>query len=455
MRPPPSKHSQQRAAAWRSKGGRTGQQECSRAKARNLEHSKSKAIKFYNEVLAEHPEVLAMCRERTSFDDTLRAWKDQNEIQNLSASTALQHLKDAGLVFQQKSGTSSRIVWTVDVDNMVMSFYDAILRNNPRLRRSCTNRRVLNDTINQWKIDQRFQRSQVFPNMNISPAIFVSTLMKLGVITNTRDVSTRDEIIWADAIEDITPLSPEEQRELVSFDQKQMRANRAGLTFYNQMLKDNRVLRRACAYRNILDDVIHEWKQRPSNAGDPPKDGVACAGIIRGLVYKWGLINHVNNEQGIVAWKEDVKYYNDGVIQWKDAWPGLDNEGNRIWLSDEEFKKRGEEMKNEYAAIVALSFYNLVVRDNLQLRSACTHRYFLNDTIDAWKMEPVESGNPPRNVTRSNIIHQLQRQWGFIVSIEDDTVVWKQDVARNKESVSFNDMLTALMSGDAASLKKS
>ena len=101
------------------------------------------------------------------------------------------------------------------------------------------------------------------------------------------------------------------------------------------------------------------------------------------------------------------------------------------------------------------SFYNLVVRDNLQLRSACTHRYFLNDTIDAWKMEHVESGNPPRNVTRSNIIHQLQRQWGFIVSIEDDTVVWKEDVARNKESASFNDMLTALMSGDAASLNKS
>ena len=49
-------------------------------------------------------------------------------------------------------------------------------------------------------------------------------------------------------------------------------ANRTGLTFYDQMLRDNRVLRRACAYRNILDDVIDQWKKRPPNAGDPRKE---------------------------------------------------------------------------------------------------------------------------------------------------------------------------------------
>lgn len=75
------------------------------------------------------------------------------------------------------------------------------------------------------------------------------------------------------------------------------------------------------------------------------------------------MIDHVNNDQGIVAWKEDVKYYNDGVIRWKDAWPEKDNEGIRQWLSEDEFKKRGEQMKNEYAAIVALSFYNSMLRD--------------------------------------------------------------------------------------------
>jgi hypothetical protein len=119
------------------------------------------------------------------------------------------------------------------------------------------------------------------------------------------------------------------------------------------------------------------------------------------------LIDHVNNDQGIVAWKEDVKYYNDGVIRWKDAWPEKDNEGNQQWLSKDEFKKRGEQKKNEYAAIVALSFYNSMIRGNPQLRNACTYRYFLNETIDAWKMDVAGVGDPPRNAARSNIIHQL------------------------------------------------
>jgi hypothetical protein len=170
---------------------------------------------------------------------------------------------------------------------MVMAFYDSVLRDNPRQRRSCTNRRVLNDTINQWKIDQRFEGSEMIPGVTISPSVFVSTLMRLGVITNTREISTRDEIFWADDIDDIAPLTQEERSNIVHFDQKQMCANRAALTFYNQMLKDNRVLRRACAYRNIFEDVIHQWKRRPSNAGDPPKDGVATASIIYGLIKKW------------------------------------------------------------------------------------------------------------------------------------------------------------------------
>jgi hypothetical protein len=83
----------------------------------------------------------------------------------------------------------------------------------------------------------------MIPGVSISPSVFVSTLMRLGVITNTREISTRDEIIWTDAIDDIAPLTQEERSNIVHFDQKQMRANRAALTFYNQMLKDNRVLR--------------------------------------------------------------------------------------------------------------------------------------------------------------------------------------------------------------------
>ena len=68
----------------------------------------------------------------------------------------------------------------------------------------------------------------------------------------------------------------------------------------------------------MMYDVIDQWKKRPPNAGDPR---VPRAAIIYGLIYKWSLIDHANSEQGIVAWKEDVHCYNDGVIIWKDKWP--------------------------------------------------------------------------------------------------------------------------------------
>merc|ERR1712032_150743 len=147
-----------------------------------------------------------------------------------------------------------------------------------------------------------------------------------------------------------------------------------------------------------------------------------------------------------MGWKEDVKCYNDGVITWKDRYP-LDKEGNREWIGDEEFKRRGKEMSNEYAAIVALSFYQLKMKDNPQLRNACSFRYFLNDTIDSWKMEPVEWGDPPRNASRSSIIYQLHKQWGFIKSFTSEEVVWKEDESvddRAEQLTSYEDMLEAL-----------
>lgn len=47
-------------------------------------------------------------------------------------------------------------------------------------------------------------------------------------------------------------------------------------------------------------------------------------------------------------------------------WPGKDKDGNRQWLSDEEFKRRGEQTRNEYAAYAAIaalsSYYNSMIR---------------------------------------------------------------------------------------------
>ncbi len=127
-------------------------------------------------------------------------------------------------------------------------------------------------------------------------------------------------------------------------------------------------------------------------------------------------------------------------------------DGKREWVDDEEFKRRGEQARNEYAAIVALSFYNEVIRDNPQLRHACTHRYYLNDTIDAWKMEPEEVGNPPRYAARSNIMHQLHRQWHMIASFTTEMIVWKVDAkcSANEEPMTFDEMLeSSLWLGDS------
>ena len=253
-----SKRSQRRAAAWRQSGGKAGQLQQSKTKQKQKEDSHEKALQFYNEVLAHNTEFLHACRDRNVFDETLREWKRENCIQNLRPSHVLEHLRDEDIIFRHKSGNATCIIWTSHIDTMVMNFYDTMLRNNPPQRRACTNRRVLNDTINQWKIKQRLEGTEVIP-VSISPSVFVKTLMKLDMVCNTREVSTRDEIIWSDPIEDVTPLITEEERsEMMPFDQKQMRANRAGLAFYNQMLKNNRVLRRACAYRKLFVDDIHQ-----------------------------------------------------------------------------------------------------------------------------------------------------------------------------------------------------
>ena len=65
------------------------------------------------------------------------------------------------------------------------------------------------------------------------------------------------------------------------------------------------------------------------------------------------------------------------------------------------------------------------------------YQYSLNNTIDAWKMEYVPIGDPPRNAVQSNIIHQLHRQWGAIKQLTTEEVVWKQDYTGEETPMSF------------------
>ena len=270
---------QQRATTWRNNGGLVAQQDRSRANQQNQQR-KSQGLLFYNDMLRDDPDLRMACRGRDIFNETFNKWKEEKGV-SCRPSEALGYLKQLNIICKEaNNSTATTIAWTADVDGIVLSFYDTKLRDNPRLRRSCTNRRVLTDIINEWKIEQRIENDASSQKISISPTLFISILIKLGLIINPRDASTRDEIIWSAGIEGIVPLTAEERAETIPFDQKQVRANRAGLVFYNQKLRDNRVLRRSCAYRNILNDEINQWLKSPSNEGDPPKEGVKCAAII-------------------------------------------------------------------------------------------------------------------------------------------------------------------------------
>ena len=93
-----------------------------------------------------------------------------------TSNNATKYSRELGIIFQNKSSrcNSTTIIWTADVDAIVLSFYDTKLRNNSRLRRSCTNRRVLNDTINQWKIERHLDESTTTRTKHISQMILVT-----------------------------------------------------------------------------------------------------------------------------------------------------------------------------------------------------------------------------------------------------------------------------------------
>merc|ERR1712176_441344 len=96
--------------------------------------------------------------------------------------------------------------------------------------------------------------------------------IKFNLIVENENGHRRD-IVWTQGIEGIKPLRAEQKDHSNpnSGGRKQVNANRAAISFYNEKLRDDQVLRRACAYRKILHDTIDQWKKAPINAGDPPR----------------------------------------------------------------------------------------------------------------------------------------------------------------------------------------
>jgi hypothetical protein len=94
-------------------GGKEGQRERSRAKQHEKifeqDQSKSTAVLFYNDVLANNQELLATCQQRAAFDETLIDWKRTKSIQNLTPSNVLNFLREEGIIYPHKASNCNNV----------------------------------------------------------------------------------------------------------------------------------------------------------------------------------------------------------------------------------------------------------------------------------------------------------------------------------------------------------
>lgn len=77
------------------------------------------------------------------------------------------------------------------INSIAISFYNAKLRDNPTLRRSCSDRHVLDDTIGQWKAEERLDGRQI---KGVSPSGIIFSLKKKKIIDSK--VTQENIIIW-------------------------------------------------------------------------------------------------------------------------------------------------------------------------------------------------------------------------------------------------------------------
>lgn len=78
--------------------------------------------------------------------------------------------------------------------NVAISFYNSKLRDEPNLRKACCDRRVLDDTIDKWKVEQRVDglHSQI---RGISRAYIIFSLRVHWKLID-RKLQTENVIIW-------------------------------------------------------------------------------------------------------------------------------------------------------------------------------------------------------------------------------------------------------------------
>ena len=283
---------------------------------------------------------------------------------------------------------------------VALLFYNATLRDDPAMRRKCTDRSILNEIIKLWKENEHLEGRPM--EVSVAPSNLIGCLKNAKLI----DTWTSKKITWAE--------------------DEDKRAENVAMSFYNTKLRGNPTLRRSCSDRSVLNDTVDLWKIEERLEGRRVIN-VPPARIIFSLM-KWELIDPNSNISRNIIWVEE-SVNNNG----EDEVEGVDNEHH--------FNK-----KQQHANRAALSFYNSKLRDNPTLRWSCSHRQVLNVTIDQWKTERMNYGDPPRKFSRSSIIYGLIKKRGLIESTSEDVIFWKEDVdifPSEDDVPSFDDMLLA------------
>ena len=138
------------------------------------------ALSFFNANLRDDPSLRHSCRDRHALDTVIVRWKEGLQIVGVPPSAIVNSLRKRWKLIDTIVTEEDVVVWAADVadghdkdrriarvvkdttrDRIALSFYNAMLRDDPDLRRSCSDRHVLDEVIDRWKVGQRLDGSQV------------------------------------------------------------------------------------------------------------------------------------------------------------------------------------------------------------------------------------------------------------------------------------------------------
>ena len=166
---------------------------------------------FYNEILRDDPEKRDVCSDKKQFVNEFIKWKQSDKnltrfLENSSPSTALKILTcDLLLISRIKKGAiqwkdGNPLVRDVAENRnrsfrkVVLDFYNQVLKDDPFLRESCSDRNIFTEEYTKWRETEVRKNGRFIGNANPSAAL--RTLRIQHKLIDT--VVDGDTIVWTD-----------------------------------------------------------------------------------------------------------------------------------------------------------------------------------------------------------------------------------------------------------------